>query len=68
MKFMNKYLLSIIKDMIISLENQSWDFNYMLSQAKSNSIDLKRVQYKYDRDILKQYFTFNLNDKNIKVI
>ena len=53
MKFMNKCLLLAIKDMITSLENQSWDFNYMLSQAKSNSIDLKRIQHKHDKENMK---------------
>ena len=43
MKFINKYLLSIIKNMITSNEAQSWDFNYILSQIKSNMIDLKRI-------------------------
>ena len=50
---MNKYLLSMIKNMIISNKIQSWDFNYILSQAKSNAIDLKRIQYKYNKDNLK---------------
>ena len=68
MKFMNKYLLLMIKDILKLNENQSWNFNYILSQVKSNAVDLKRVQYKHDRNILRQYLTFDLDNKNIKII
>jgi hypothetical protein len=67
-EFMNKYLLSTIQDILTSNKKQSWDFSYMLYQTKSNTVGLKRVQYKSERESLRQYMLFNLDNKNIETI
>jgi hypothetical protein len=67
-EFMDKCLLPAIRDVITPNEGQSWDFNYMLSQANSNAVGLEGVQYKRDRESLKQYNTFDLSEKDIGAV
>jgi hypothetical protein len=64
-EFMDKCLLPAIKGVVTPLEGQSWDFNYMLSQAKSNSVGLEGVQHKRDRESVRQYTTFDLDAGDI---
>jgi hypothetical protein len=67
-EFMDKCLLPAIKGVLKPNEGQSWDFNYMLSQAKSNAVGLEGIQHKSDRDNVRQYATFDLDDKDIGAV
>lgn len=67
-EFMDKCLLPAIKDVLTPQERQSWDFNYMLAQAKCLSVVLEGVQYKGDRDRVRQYTTFDLDSKDIGAV
>ena len=67
-EFMDKCLLPAIQDVLTPNERQSWDFSYMLCQAKSNAVGVEGVQYKGDRDRLRQYMTFDLDSKDIGTV
>jgi hypothetical protein len=65
---MDKCLLPAIQDVLTPNEGQSWDFSYMLCQAKSNAVGLEGVQYKSERESLRQYMLFDLDSKDIGAV
>jgi hypothetical protein len=67
-EFMDKCLLPAVQDILTPNEGQSWDFSYMLCQTKSNAVGVEGVQYKGDRDKLRQYMTFDLDSKDIRAV
>lgn len=67
-EFMDKCLLPAIQNVLTPNEGQSWDFSYMLCQAKSIAVGVEGVQYKSERESLRQYMRFDLDSKDIGAV
>jgi hypothetical protein len=67
-EFMDSCLLPAIREVLTPNESQSWDFAYVVSQAKSVAIGVEGKQYKSKRESFNQQIKFELDEKDIGAV
>jgi hypothetical protein len=67
-EFMDECLLPAIREVINPNESQSWDFEYVVSQTKSQAVGLEGNPYKRQRESFNQQIKFDLDGKYIAAV
>jgi len=67
-EFMDKCLLPAIREVITPNESQSWDFAYVVSQAKSRAIGVEGNKHKSQKGGFTQPIKFDIDEKDIAAV
>ena len=67
-KFMDECLLPAIQSVLTPNEKQSWDFAYIVSQAKSQVIAMEKNHFKGQKESFIQPITYDLSEKHIAAV
>jgi len=67
-EFLNECLLPAIREVVSPNESQSWDFAYVVSQAKSQAVGLEGNRYKHTKESFNQQIKFDLDGDHIAAV
>jgi hypothetical protein len=67
-EFMDECLLPAIREVVSPNESQSWDFAYVVSQAKSQAVGMEGNQHKRQKESFNQQIKFDLDGDYIRAV